>query len=218
MNTQAEGKVPMVHAFSLLHSARDGGCLDMGPSLEGHRCPATLLPHSCPAQCMAVALTTTTGTLGMPTHLHKHLVGSMQSAHFMEEDAEFRGRWVCQGQGAFMAELSLNSCWSSSPACTLSNHTGARPSDHPVVTRSLQLWTPALESSPNAGAAWTPTQPGQPLRPPVVTSEDRPAGRTWLSNRAWRAPSSPTECPCRTGSRDKDDKWDLPLEKLGVYI
>lgn len=119
--------------------------------------------------------------------------------------------------GAFVAELSLNSCWPSSPACTLNSHTGARPSDHPVVTRSFQLWTPALESSPNAGAAWTPTQPGQPLHPPVVTSEDKPAGWTWLSNRAWRAPSSPTECPCRTGSRDKDDERDLPLEKLGVY-
>jgi len=115
-----------------------------------------------------------------------------------------------------MAELALRSFWSSSPACTLNSYPGSRPSDHPVVTRLFQLWTPALESSPNAGATWIPTQLGRPLCPPTVASEDRPSGWPWMLDWAWRALTSLTECPCSMGRRDEDDERDLPLEKLGV--
>ena len=92
MNTQAEGKVPMVHACSHLHSSRDGSWLNRGLSLEGYQHLPTPYPIPTPHSAWQLLSPQPQGPWALPIHLCKHLVGPTQSPHFKEEDSEFRGR------------------------------------------------------------------------------------------------------------------------------
>lgn len=133
--------------------------LCQGWQLAEQRAPLWRLPAS-PTPTLRSALHSAwrclspqpSGPWALPIHLHKHLVGPTPSPHF-GEDAEFRGGRFARVRGPSWQSWVFILSWSTSPACTLNSHPGARPSDHPVVTRLFQLWTPAPESSPNAGAA-----------------------------------------------------------------